>query len=233
MCATTPKTRISNNEIYEILLEEILNLTLPPGTFIGEVEMSNRFNISRTPIREVFKRLEIEGLIKVISNKGTVITPINFNAISEFMYVREKLEIGLIEDLINIITEDNLAKLSINVLKQKKLITNKDFTPTETAYLFYELDNEFHSLIFSFMNKESIWQMIMSILPDYKRFRCVFSEFNTKDNFLELYKHHSDILSALEKKDLQLLKTLYKEHIYFANKNFRQLIQTKEDYFII
>ncbi len=111
--------------------------------------MSKRFNISRTPIREVFKRLEIEGLINVIPNKGTIVTPINFGVISEFMYVREKLEIGLEEDLLPILQEEQLAKLSINLKKQEKIIKDLDTPLSERTMAFYDLDNQFHARLYT------------------------------------------------------------------------------------
>ncbi|OON94575.1 MAG: hypothetical protein ATN33_04265 [Epulopiscium sp. Nele67-Bin001] len=68
---------MTNTEIYTSLKTRIMTLDLEPGDIISEIDMSKKFNISRTPIREVFKRLEYDGLVNVIKNKGTEITPIS------------------------------------------------------------------------------------------------------------------------------------------------------------
>lgn len=229
----TPKPKNHTTEIYETLRHEILNLSLPPGTSIGEVEMSKRFNISRTPIREVFKHLELERLIKIIPNKGTVVTPINFNTITEFMYIREKLEIGVVEDVINVISEENLAMLNLNLIKQQKLLNNDEISLQECAVEFYNLDNQFHRCIFGCVNKESILDLALCVMPDYKRYRVVAAGYNSMEQITELFDHHNKIMLALESKDLISLKAIYKEHVYFGTKDFRELIARNESYFVI
>lgn len=223
----------STQAIYTELREEILALHLAPGTSLGETEMSKRFNISRTPIREVFKRLELEGLLNVIPNKGTIVTPINFAIISEFMYVREKLELGLVEDLLPTIQEQQLATLSINLKKQEKIIKDQHTPLSQRTLAFYDMDNQFHASIFGFMNKREIWSFIMDIMPDYIRYRALSAEFNTQEHMEELFGHHKEIVNAFEGKELDTLKSTYKQHIYYGIKTFRQLIEERESYFLL
>lgn len=227
------KTPLKTAEVYEILRGEILDLTLAPGSTIGENEMTKRFALSRTPIREVFKRLEIEGLVNVIPHKGTVITPIPFHEISEFTYIREKLEIGMVEDLLPTIQEESLVRLNLALLQQQKIIENKELPLSQRALLFYGADNEFHKLIFTMGNKESLWRVWTNRMPNYIRFRAVSAEYNSVEHIQDLYQHHCQIVNALESKDLISLKTIYKEHIYYGIKTFRQLIDQNESYFLV
>ena len=53
------------NNVYQQLKDEILHLELPPGTAIGEIETASRFETSRTPVRDAFKLLELEGLLEI------------------------------------------------------------------------------------------------------------------------------------------------------------------------
>ncbi|MFI3250022.1 MAG: GntR family transcriptional regulator [Eubacteriales bacterium] len=225
------KNPFKAQEIYHILREEIINLTLIPGTMIGEIEMTERFQISRTPIREVFKRLEIEGLIRVIPNKGTVVTAINVKEISKFVYIREKLEIGLVEDLLPHLTEEGLTILKLCLLKQDKLIKNTELPLTERALQFYDLDYEFHVAMFQFMNQTETLDMIIKMMPNFIRYDMICAQFNTEEELSELYEHHCEIMDALEEKDLPKLKSIYHEHVQYGVHSFRRLIAEKEDYF--
>ncbi|MBB3569118.1 GntR family transcriptional regulator [Rhizobium sp. BK491] len=64
--------------VYDILRDEILDLELPPGSPIDEVQLSERFGMSRTPIREALVRLAGEGLIDTLPNRSTMVSQIDF-----------------------------------------------------------------------------------------------------------------------------------------------------------
>lgn len=227
------KTYVNTGEIYKILRGEILSLHLTPGTFIGEVEMAKRFQASRTPIREVFKHLEIDGLIHVIPNKGTVITAINFSEISEFMFIREKLELGVAEYLLEHFTQEEQTKMEIILLKQQKILKSQDIPLSQRTAEFYVLDNEFHHAIFYFGKKTALWEKMSDMMPDYKRFRVISADFHSEKHLWDLYQHHENILKGFEQKDLNLLKETYQQHIYYGAASFRQLIHEKEHYFVL
>lgn len=77
--ATTDRKRGSGVRIvYEALRDEILDLRLPPGSAVDEVQLANRFGMSRTPIREALVRLESEGLIETLPNRSTIVSNIDF-----------------------------------------------------------------------------------------------------------------------------------------------------------
>ena len=64
--------------VYELLRDEILDLVLPPGSPIDEVQLAERFKMSRTPIREALVRLSGEGLIDTLPNRSTMVANIDF-----------------------------------------------------------------------------------------------------------------------------------------------------------
>ncbi len=63
--------------VYELLRDEILDLVLPPGTPIDEVQLAERFGMSRTPIREALVRLAGEGLVETLPNRSTMVAGID------------------------------------------------------------------------------------------------------------------------------------------------------------
>lgn len=225
------KTILHTADIYKTIKEEIVSLQLKPDDYIGEIETAKRFSVSRTPIREVFKRLELDKLIRVIPNKGTLITPIDFTEISDFMFIREKLELGVIEEVMATINPENIARLQLLLFQQKKLIQDDKMDRVQQYTAFYQLDNEFHISLFTMANRRSIWNKIENSMPDYQRFRAVSAKMNTLDNIKELYHHHIAIASCIQENDFQKLAQIYKEHIYYGMKLFPTLLSEKETYF--
>ncbi len=70
--------------VYDILRDEILSLTLPPGSPVDEVALAERFAMSRTPIREALVKLEGEGLVTTLPNRSTVVANIDFPNLNAF-----------------------------------------------------------------------------------------------------------------------------------------------------
>lgn len=75
---TSRKRGQGAQHVYDLLRDEILDLTLPPGSPIDEVQLAERMNISRTPIREALVRLAGEGLVSTLPNRSTVVAQIDF-----------------------------------------------------------------------------------------------------------------------------------------------------------
>ena len=90
----------SSDPIYEKLKNEIVMLEIKPGTMLKEVDIGERFNVSRTPARDVFVRLQRDHLVEVVSQKGTYVTKINIEDVTDIMYLRKTIEENIISSLI-------------------------------------------------------------------------------------------------------------------------------------
>lgn len=221
----------ASSEIYNVLKQEIINLYLVPGQLISETEMVKRFGVSRTPIRDVFKRLELDRLIRIVPQKGTFISPINLSKIIDFIFMREKIEIGIVEELLQMTNRHVLELLEVSLMKQKILIENTEIETSTKAKEFYELDNQFHKTLFSALNKETIWETFSDIMPDYNRFRAVSSDIHTEENLVKLYQTHQNIYKYIKNHNLDELRKLYSHHINPGNATIEKLLNTKKSYF--
>lgn len=83
----------ASQRVYEQLRSEILDGVLPPGQVLGEVEQSQRFDISRTPVREAIGRLAAEGLAEQQGGRGVVVSEVTVDDIAPLFEVREALDI--------------------------------------------------------------------------------------------------------------------------------------------
>ena len=133
--------------IYQSISNDIITMKLKPGDMLKEIEVANKFNVSRTPIRDVFKRLEYDKLLDIHSQKGSFVSKINLEGITDMMYVRTQVEISVITELINVVNPGNIATLQLIIDDQFRLL-NKMREPNcdiqALSSKFYELDNYFH-----------------------------------------------------------------------------------------
>ena len=79
-------THYNTDKIYQTLRQEIMLLTLEPGTLVSEGDISQRFSVSRTPVREVFKRLELEGLLEVRPQRGTFVSRLRLGSLYDLVF---------------------------------------------------------------------------------------------------------------------------------------------------
>ncbi len=84
--------RSSASEAYELLLSDIEDGGLPPGTRLREAELAERLAISRTPVREALKRLELQGLVTHEPHHGAVVASLDYGQVTELYLLREVLE---------------------------------------------------------------------------------------------------------------------------------------------
>jgi DNA-binding GntR family transcriptional regulator len=85
-------SRSSGAEAYELLLSDIEEGDLPPGTRLREAELAERLNLSRTPVREALKRLELQGLVTHEPHHGAVVASLEYGQMTELYLLREVLE---------------------------------------------------------------------------------------------------------------------------------------------
>lgn len=90
--ARRERGKSSAQEAYKLLIDAIERGELTAGMRMREVELAERYGISRTPIREALKRLEAQGLVTHTPNQGAVVTTLDFNRMAELYLMREILE---------------------------------------------------------------------------------------------------------------------------------------------
>ncbi|WP_298373770.1 GntR family transcriptional regulator [Azospirillum sp.] len=85
MTNDTPRRGGGPQKIYDALKADILNMTLAPGAGLDETELSARFGMSRTPVREALQRLVAEGLATTLPNRNTVVTVLDFDGVPHYL----------------------------------------------------------------------------------------------------------------------------------------------------
>jgi DNA-binding GntR family transcriptional regulator len=81
-----------STRVYSALRKEILRVRLAPGAPLDEVGLSERFNMSRSPIREALVRLSSDGLVVMLPNRSTIVAPMDFHRIPEYLDALDLLQ---------------------------------------------------------------------------------------------------------------------------------------------
>lgn len=223
------KHTATSDGVYEHLKEQILHLELPPGAAISEIETAEKYNISRTPVRDAFKRLEREGLLEIRPHIGTFISLIDLNAVSDILYIREVLEYSVLSDLAQIYDKSQDLRIQLILQEQKDLLAS-DLPIDELSRAFIHSDNEFHTALFDAAGKKNVIKFLYSYNSQYERFRT-FINFTGKEDIQKLYENHVKIWDCIVAKDLEGLKECINHHLYDGINSSHDTISKTPEYF--
>ncbi|RDY27335.1 GntR family transcriptional regulator [Romboutsia weinsteinii] len=206
---------------YRVLKDNIMSLELKPGDLLSESDLSEKLNISRTPIREVLMRLKNEHLIEVKPQSGTYVSLIDYSLINEAIFMRTTLEKEVLREACNDFPEELFMELEKNLFAQK-LLADKEGKEIE----IHNLDKKFHKLIFLGCNKINIWDSIMNISTHYNRMRLL-SEM--KSNKKQIIDQHEEMLSIIKNKEIDKIEAYINKHITEPAKKWDDIINENEE----
>ena len=224
MIISTRESRESAREYaLRLIQENIIKLNLKPGTAVSENELAKELGISRTPIREALQELQKMNFIEVYPQKGSVISHIDFEIVEEMVFLRKVLEKAVVEDLCGRISEENLQELDRNVQLQEFYLDNHN------PHKVYELDNQFHHLLFVYSNKERIYNMMEGTQGHFDRIRTLVV-YSVKD--IKIVEDHKAIVNAIRNNDRALAAEIIIKHLSRYKLDQKEIIKKYPDYFI-
>ncbi|QEN85536.1 GntR family transcriptional regulator [Labrys sp. KNU-23] len=204
--------------VYDLLRDEILDLVLPPGSPIDEVQLAERFKMSRTPIREALVRLAGEGLIDTLPNRSTMVSNIDFLNMSPYfdalvlMYrvtTRLAAEHHRLQDLEAI--HAHQAEFAAAVEAQDALA----MISTNAA---------FHSAIAEAGRNPYFAGLFQRLLDEGRRFlRLYYQSYDDRlpQRFVD---EHEDMINAVVARDVDLAERLAKIHAEQIVEQIRKLL---------
>lgn len=217
--------------IYKDIAFNIITLKLAPGEKIGEIEASRKYNVSRTPIRDVFKRLEDNSLLEIKSQSGTFVTCIDLSSITDMVFIRNSCEFAVLSEIAGKLTDENYEYLLKNLDLQNKLSLKKT-SDEQFAMDYFTLDNDFHKYLYALAGKEGILDLLNSNQPNFQRYRFI-TFLRDEDELKRLNEVHLDMVKAIKENDLKFLKKIVYEHNYSGLSGIDKVIKDHPDYFKI
>lgn len=198
--------------VYQDIREKILYLELPPGATLSEIETAEKYHISRTPVRDVFKALEAEGLLEIKPHIGTFVSLIDLDMISDILYMREAVEQALFKDLAAAHDKSQEYRIQL-ILEEQKQIIDSNLSLEEMSRAFIIADNRFHHTLYEMAGKKNVVAFFNIIRAQYERFRT-FINMSGKADLIRLYNDHVAIWDAICSQDFDALRDKISHHIY-------------------
>ncbi|QIB27742.1 GntR family transcriptional regulator [Caloranaerobacter azorensis] len=205
--------------VFESLREAIIDGKLKPGERLMEVQLAEKLGVSRTPVREAIRKLELEGLVVMIPRKGAYVADVSIKDILEVLEIRASLE-GLAAQLAaERITDDELEALKMKAREFDECIKNKDIK------CIIQKDVEFHDIIFKATRNEKLIAIAESLREQVQRFRIIYvTEY---DGTAKLSEEHSKIIEAISKRDSKKAKYYAEIHIENAEDYIIKMTKSK------
>ena len=135
------------------LCTNIISLELKPGQFLSETELAKEIGVSRTPLREALIDLNRANVIETYPQRGSMVALIDPDLVEEARFIREVLGISVLEIACDVATDEDIMNLEANVKLQEFYLENY------VTDKIFELDNEFHKMIYVMAHKERTYTM--------------------------------------------------------------------------
>lgn len=151
--------------VFKTLRQAILKGDMVPGERLMEIQLAKKLGVSRTPIREAIRKLELEGLVTMVPRKGAEVAGITEKNLRDVLEVRRALEELAIELACERIHEDMVTEL---VAAERDF---KDATAGSDAIKIARMDEKFHDIIFQATENDKLVQMLNNLREQMYRYR--------------------------------------------------------------
>lgn len=191
--------------VFNTLRQAILKGELEPGERLMEIQLADRLGVSRTPVREAIRKLELEGLVLMIPRKGAEVAKISEKNLRDVLEVRRSLE-----------------ELAIELACQR--MTEEDFEALEKAQEAFQLaveagdsmniaetDEHYHDIIYNGTGNIRLVQILNNLREQMYRYRLEYIKDAEKRQIL--LAEHNRILKAVKARQVADAKVAIREHI--------------------
>lgn len=200
--------------VFNKLREDILSGVYHENEELKENTIGLELGVSRTPVREALRQLELEGLVTMIPNKGAYVTGITSKDIHDIYIIRSYLEGLCAKWACEHITEAQIEALD-------EILYLSDFHSRRSHHdQMVELDNKFHQLIYEASGSKILDHVLTDFHHYVERVRKITLAVPSRAT--KSSQEHADILDAIRKRDGDLAEALAHEHIMNTIKNISE-----------
>ena len=179
--------------VFNTLRQAILKGELQPGERLMEIQLAQRLGVSRTPIRDAIRKLELEGLVTMVPRKGAEVAKITEKSLRDVLEVRKALEELAMQIACDKVTENEIQDLQIALEEFKKAINSKELTSIAEA------DVNFHDVIYNATNNEKLILILNNLREQMYRYRIEYiKDYSSHDR---LIKEHETMIECLKNHD--------------------------------
>ena len=191
--------------VFNTLRQAILKGELEPGERLMEIQLAQKLGVSRTPIREAIRKLELEGLVVMIPRKGAEVERITEKDMKDVLEVR-----GTLEELAVALACRHVTDEAVDELK----MANKLFEAAVVAkdvVRIVDADVEFHDVIYKMTDNQRLIQIINNLSEQMYRYRLEYVKDARSHSIL--ISEHADIINRIASRDEEGAKEVISQHI--------------------
>lgn len=198
-------------KVFIQIQNDILNGKYQPGESLIETKISEELGVSRTPVREAFRQLELEGLVQSVPNKGVTVKGISSQDIEDIYTIRMMIEGLAARWATEKITPQELAEM-------KDAIDLEEFYTTKGAIdPLLQLDTRFHDVVYRASKSAPLIHTLSTFHHYVQRARS--TSLNTPGRAQKVLMEHKAILQAIAEGDADKAEKLTTEHVRNASRN--------------
>lgn len=191
--------------VFNTLRRAILRGELKPGERLMEIQLANKLGVSRTPIREAIRKLELEGLVLMIPRKGAEVAEITEKNLRDVLEVRCALEELAVQLACDRIDKEEVSGLHAAADHFRDVLDSDDIT------LIAQADEAFHDVIFTATDNGRLIQLLNNLREQMYRYRIEYLK--KKECYSQLLAEHKAIIEAIESHDKGKATEITGQHI--------------------
>lgn len=200
--------------VFHKLRDDILNGKYKENDELREVAIGEELGVSRTPVREAFRQLELEGLIRIVPNKGAYVTGITSKDVEDIYMIRALLEGLCAKWATEHISEEQMQEMEENVYLA-------EFHEEKGhAEQIATLDSRFHEILYEACNSKMLEHTLKDFHQYVYRVRKQTLAQNIRGNASN--HEHRDIMEAIKERDGEKASELARLHMLKAYENIQQ-----------
>jgi DNA-binding GntR family transcriptional regulator len=217
---TTPNRRHGGRYIYEEIRKQILTLELKPGAQLDEVSLASQFGLSRSPVRDALARLATEGLVTILPNRTTIVTPFEIKEFPNYVSALDLIQRAVTRLAAMNRTEEDLKEIKDADARYLDAIKEGDFV------LMSELNKAFHMTIAKAGRNPYFEKYYERLLGEGQRLiNLHFDHVVHSETGHTLGRDHDEIIQAIEEKRVEDADAAAHNHTMLFQERFLDYMQ--------
>ena len=200
--------------VSETLREAIISGVLKPGERLMEIQLAEELGVSRTPVRESIRKLELEGFVVMVPRRGTYVSDLSIKDINEVFEIRTALDVLAAGLAAERITEEELEQM------ERLLVQIGEYMEAGDMDKIIETDSLFHDILYQATRNDRLFGIISNLREQFTRFRSISMKYPGR--IIKTVEEHRQLVEAIGSRNAELAQQVAREHMENAEQTLLQ-----------
>ena len=191
--------------VCETLRNAIVAGTLKPGERLMEIQVAEELGVSRTPVREAIRKLELEGFVVMIPRRGTYVSDLSIKDVNEVYEVRTALDVLAAGLAVERITEEELEEM------ERLLVVFGECIEANDMDKIVDADSKFHDILYKATRNERLIGIVNNLREQLTRFRSLSMSYPGR--LKDMLEEHTRLVEALGQRNATVAQKLANDHM--------------------